>query len=60
MKKRVISSEEFTDRFIECLKEGKTFRLKDCIVEGDIDILDIYKRIKERIKDEKRLKELSL
>jgi hypothetical protein len=58
MRKKVITSEEFIDRFVECLEKGEDFRLEDCIVEGDIDILDIYKRIKERIKDEEKLKEL--
>ena len=52
MEKRVISSEEFINRFVKCLEKGKDFILEDCIVEGDVDIEDIYKRIK----DSKRLK----
>jgi len=58
MEKRVMSSEEFIDRFVECLEKGEDFRLEDCIVEGEVNILKIYERIKEKIKDEKRLKEL--
>ena len=54
MNKKVISSEEFIDMFVECLGKGKEFRLEDCIVEGDVNILDIY----ERIKDNEKLKEL--
>ena len=53
MEKRVISSEEFIDRFVECLEKGEDFRLEDCIVEGEVNILKIYERIKEKIKDEK-------
>ena len=48
-----ITSEEFIDRFVECLEKGEDFRLEDCIVEGDVNILDIYGRIKEKIKDKK-------
>jgi len=40
------------------LEKGEDFVLGNCIVEGDIDILDIYKKIKKKIRDEKRLKEL--
>jgi uncharacterized protein YjbI with pentapeptide repeats len=58
MGKRVISSEEFIDRFVECLEKGKEFRLENCIVEGDVNILDIYEKIKEKIKDWVKLKEL--
>ncbi|AIJ05548.1 hypothetical protein JH146_0700 [Methanocaldococcus bathoardescens] len=58
MKKRVITNKEFIDKFVECLKERKDFRLENCIVEGDVDILDIYKKIKKKIKDKKRLEEL--
>jgi exonuclease III len=58
MGKKIISSEEFIDRFVECLEKGKEFRLENCIVEGDVNILDIYERIKEKIKDEEKLKKL--
>jgi len=58
MGKRIISSGEFIDRFVECLEKGEEFKLENYIVRGDIDILDIYKRIKEKIKDKYRLKEL--
>ncbi|ADC70459.1 conserved hypothetical protein [Methanocaldococcus sp. FS406-22] len=54
MGKRVISSEEFIDRFVECLEKGKDFELTDCIIKGIISIKDIY----ERIKDNKKLKKL--
>ena len=53
-----ITSEEFIDKFVECLEKGEDFRLENCIVEGDVDILKIYERIKERIRGEERLKEL--
>ena len=58
MEKRAISSEEFIDRFVECLEKGEDFKLENCIVEGDIDILDIYEEIKKKIKDKEKLKEL--
>ncbi|AIJ05472.1 hypothetical protein JH146_0623 [Methanocaldococcus bathoardescens] len=32
--------------FIECLKKGKDFRLENCIVDGYVDIREIYNRIK--------------
>ena len=46
MGKKIISSEEFIDRFVERLKERKPFKLTDCIVEGDVDIKDIMRRLK--------------
>ena len=46
-----ITSEEFINRFVECLEKGEDFELYNCVVEGNVDILDIYKRIKEKIKD---------
>jgi hypothetical protein len=55
---RGISSKEFIDRLVKCLEKGEDFILRNCIVEGDVDILDIYKRIKEKIKDEEKLKKL--
>ncbi|XRP96728.1 pentapeptide repeat-containing protein [Methanocaldococcus sp. 16A] len=46
---------EFYDMFIDALKSNnKIFKLKNCIVEGDIDIIDIY----ERIKGDEKLKKL--
>jgi hypothetical protein len=45
MGKKIISSEEFIDRFVECLENGKEFRLENCIVEGDINIGEIYNKI---------------
>ncbi|EHP86942.1 pentapeptide repeat-containing protein [Methanotorris formicicus] len=54
MEKEVIKSKEFIDRFVECLEKGEDFTLEDCIVEGDVDILDIY----DRIKDDEELKRL--
>ena len=53
-----ITNKEFIDRFVECLEKGEDFILEDCIVKGDIDILDIYEKINERIKDEEKLKKL--
>ncbi|AIJ05578.1 hypothetical protein JH146_0730 [Methanocaldococcus bathoardescens] len=47
--------------FIDALKNRRDFWLENCIVEGDINILNIYERIKEKIKDKNdknRLKEL--
>jgi len=58
MEKRVMSSEEFINRFVECLEKGEDFELYNCVVEGNVDILDIYMKIKEKIKDKEKLKEL--
>ena len=46
MEMEAISSEEFIDKFVECLRKGEDFNLPNCIVEGDIDILKICERIK--------------
>ncbi|WP_421077018.1 pentapeptide repeat-containing protein [Methanothermococcus sp. Ax23] len=43
--------EEFYEKFIECLKSGDEFKIYDAVVEGNIDIKEIYERIKN-IKDE--------
>lgn len=48
MEKEVISSREFIDRFVECLEKGEDFKLKDCVVEGNVDILNIYEMIKDK------------
>ena len=50
MGKKVITNKDFYKRFIECLKIGVSFGLEGKIVEGDIDIKEIYERIKN-IKD---------
>ncbi len=49
---------DFYKEFIEHLKMKKDFWLRDCIVEGDINIFDIYMKIKEKIKDKNRIREL--
>jgi uncharacterized protein YjbI with pentapeptide repeats len=37
--------EEFYTKFIEALKsEDKVFELKDCVVDGDVDFLEIYRK----------------
>ncbi|AEF95860.1 pentapeptide repeat-containing protein [Methanotorris igneus] len=54
MEKEVITNKEFIDKFVECLKKGKNFKLENCIIEGDVDIRDIY----NRIKDDEKLKKL--
>jgi len=41
---------DFYDKFINCLKRGVSFGLEGEIVEGDIDIKEIYERI-NNIKD---------
>ena len=41
-----ITSEEFIDKFVECLEKGEDFRLENCIVEGDVNIKDIYENEK--------------
>ena len=51
---RFITNEDFYKEFIECLKERKPFELENCIVDGNVDILKIY----ERIKDDEDLKKL--
>ncbi|AEF96302.1 hypothetical protein [Methanotorris igneus] len=58
MEKKVITNKEFIDRFVKCLKNGTKFELKDYVVDGNVDILEIYKKIKEEIKDKEKLKEL--
>ena len=46
MEKRVITSEEFYKEFIDALKsEKKVFKLENCIINGNVDILEVYKRI---------------
>ena len=47
MNKKVISSEEFVDRFVECLKEGRDFCLIDVIVDGDITSEMIKRKLKK-------------
>ena len=42
--------EDFYEKFINCLKSGEKFEIYDAVVEGDIDIEEIYERIKN-IKD---------
>ena len=46
--------EDFYEKFIKHLTDGKTFKLENCTIEGNISIEDIY----NRIKDNKKLKEL--
>lgn len=46
MGKEIISNEDFYKKFIECLEKGENFKLENCIVRGDVDIRDIYNRIK--------------
>jgi hypothetical protein len=46
MVKKEITKKDFYNQFMEHLKEGKDFELKNKIVEGDINILEIYEKIK--------------
>ena len=47
MEKRVITSEEFINKFIECLREKKDFELWGYIVNGDITSEMIKEKLKE-------------
>ena len=42
---RVIDKKDFYEMFIDALRNGKKFKLEDKIVDGSIDILEIYERI---------------
>ncbi|XRP96675.1 pentapeptide repeat-containing protein [Methanocaldococcus sp. 16A] len=46
--KKIITNEEFIDKFIKCLENGEDFGLSNAIVEGDVSIKDIYEKIKDR------------
>jgi len=46
--------EDFYEKFIKYLTDGKTFKLENCTIKGNISIEDIY----NRIKDNETLKEL--
>jgi hypothetical protein len=45
---------DFYKEFIEHLKKREDFKLENCIINGNVDILEVY----ERIKDDDELKEL--
>ena len=48
MGKEVITNKDFYEKFIECLEKGVKFKLKNKIVKGVINIMEIWGRIKYR------------